>query len=54
MIILLLVLKTSSLRFAMPNMQWWRDVTPDFTKNIWKEASDWYEKNEKGNFVKKK
>ena len=39
--------------YAEPNMKYWRDVTPDFNKNDWREISDWYEKNEKGKFVKK-
>ena len=40
--------------YAKPNMQWWCDITPNFSKDVWKEASDWYEKNEKGKYVKKK
>ena len=39
--------------YAVPNMQWWQDVTPDFNRNDWREVSDWYEKNENGKFVKK-
>lgn len=38
--------------YAKPTNNWWRDVTPDFSKNIWKEASDWYSKNENGKFIK--
>ncbi|MBR6907109.1 hypothetical protein IKN40_01015 [bacterium] len=39
--------------YAKSTDNWWRDVTPDFSKNIWKKVSDWYEKNENGKFVKK-
>ena len=38
--------------YAKPNDKYWNDVTPDFSKNCWKEASDWYKKNENGKFVK--
>ena len=38
--------------YAKSTDNWWRDVTPDFSKNIWKEVSDWYSKNENGKFVK--
>ena len=38
--------------YTKPHMKYWNDVTPDFSKNCWKEASDWYEKNENGKFVK--
>ena len=30
---------------------WWTDVTPNFSKNCWKEISDWYKK-ENGKFIK--
>ena len=32
---------------------YWNDVTPDFSRNCWKEVSDWYEKNENGKIHKK-
>lgn len=38
--------------YARIGDSYWTDVTPDFSKNVWKEASDWYEKNENGKFVK--
>lgn len=37
--------------YATPEMKWWRDVTPDFHKAIWKEVSDWYKK-ENNKFIK--
>ena len=37
--------------YAKPGMEWWRDVTPDFRQDIWKEVSDWYKK-ENGKFIK--
>ena len=38
--------------YAKIGDSYWTDVTPDFSKNVWKEASDWYKKNENGKFVK--
>ncbi len=38
--------------YAKPDMEWWRDVTPNFSKNYWREISDWYEKDENGKFIK--
>jgi len=37
--------------YAEPNRQWWSDVTPNFSKNVWKEVSDWYKKNENGKYI---
>ena len=39
--------------YAKIGDSYWIDVTPDFNKNVWREVSDWYEKNENGKFVKK-
>lgn len=39
--------------YATPTIGWWTDVIPNFSKNEWKEVSDWYEKNENGKFIKK-
>ena len=30
--------------YAKPDMQWWRDVTPDFRRLEWREVSDLYNK----------
>ena len=38
--------------YAKPDMEWWRDVTPNFSKNYWREVSDWYEKDETEKFIK--
>lgn len=37
--------------YAKINDSWWTDVTPNFSKNCWKEVSDWYKK-ENGKFIK--
>ena len=39
--------------YAKIGDSYWIDVTPDFNKNVWREVSDWYEKNENGKFIKK-
>ena len=37
--------------YATPEMQWWIDITPNFSRNNWREVSDWYKK-ENNKFVK--
>jgi len=39
--------------YAKTNDKCWNDVTPDFSRNCWREVSDWYEKDENGKLVKK-
>lgn len=31
---------------------WWSDVRPDFHRNVWKEVSDWYRKDDNSKFIK--
>lgn len=37
--------------YAKIGDSWWTDITPNFSKNCWKEISDWYKK-ENGKFIK--
>jgi hypothetical protein len=37
--------------YAEKDDKWWTDVTPNFSRNCWKEVSDLYKK-ENGKFVK--
>lgn len=37
--------------YAKIGDSWWTDITPNFSKNCWKEVSDWYKK-ENGKFIK--
>ena len=39
--------------YANIDDSYWNDVTPDFSRNCWKDVSDWYEKNKNGKYIKK-
>ena len=39
--------------YAKDGDEWWTDVVPNFSRNEWREVSDWYEEAGDGKFVRK-